>query len=119
MASIRVLEEFLPCRTFWMYGKVCHGNQIPHMSHAHLKHCFRTILKPSAFHIGRGVALHAQAAVLVYINARHPQIAQMITHPSLIFSVTKSVLALVRLSPTPTMAISEMPTGESQGPMEA
>ena len=39
------------------------------MSHAHLKHCFRTILKPSAFHIGMGVALHAQAAVLVYINA--------------------------------------------------
>ena len=58
----------------------CHGNQIPHSSHAHLKHCFRTILKPSAFYIGRGVALHAQAAVLVYINARHPQIAQMITH---------------------------------------
>ena len=31
----------------------------------------------------------------------------------------KSVLALVWLSPTPTMVISEMPTGESQGPMEA
>jgi hypothetical protein len=30
-----------------------------------------------------------------------------------------SVLALVWLSPTPTMAISEMPTGESQRPMEA
>ena len=58
----------------------CHGNQIPYLSHAHLKHCFRAILKPSAFHIGRGLALHAQAAVLVYINVRHPQIAQMITH---------------------------------------
>jgi hypothetical protein len=31
----------------------------------------------------------------------------------------KSVLTLVWLSPTPTMAISDMPTGESQGPMEA
>ena len=48
-------------------GFLCHGNQIPYLSHAHLKHCFRTILKPSAFHIGRGVALDAQAAVLVYI----------------------------------------------------
>ena len=71
-------------RSLWMLtenefsaiSSLCHGNQIPHLSHAHLKHCFRTILKPSAFHIGRGVALHAQAAVLVYINARHPQIAE-------------------------------------------
>ena len=55
------------------------------MTHAHLKHCFRTILKRSTFHIGRGVALHAQAAVLVYINVRHPQIAQMITHLTQIF----------------------------------
>jgi hypothetical protein len=31
----------------------------------------------------------------------------------------KSVLALVWLSPTPTMALSEMPTGELQGPMES
>jgi hypothetical protein len=33
--------------------------------------------------------------------------------------MVKSVLALVRSSPTPTMAISEMPTGESQGHVEA
>jgi hypothetical protein len=33
----------------------CHGNQIPYLSHI----CFRTILKPTAFHIGKGVALDA------------------------------------------------------------
>ena len=33
--------------------------------------------------------------------------------------VVKSVLALVLLSPMPTMAVSEIPTGESQGPTEA
>jgi hypothetical protein len=31
-------------------------------------------------HIGREVALVAQAAILVYINARPSQIAEMITH---------------------------------------
>jgi len=35
-----------------------------------------TILKPSTLHIGKGVALDAEAAVLVYINARHSQIAE-------------------------------------------
>ena len=35
------------------------------------------------------------------------------------FGTVKSVLALVWLSPTPTMALSEMPTGELQGPMES
>jgi hypothetical protein len=38
------------------------------------------MLEPSTSHIGQGVALHAQAAVLVYMNVRHPQIAEMITH---------------------------------------
>ena len=35
-----------------------------------------SMLEPSTSHIGQGVALHAQAAVLVYINVRHPQIAE-------------------------------------------
>jgi hypothetical protein len=39
-----------------------------------------TMLEPSTPHIGKGVALGALAAVLVYINARHSQIAEMITH---------------------------------------
>jgi hypothetical protein len=34
---------------------MCHGNQIPSLSHIR----FRAILKPSAFHIGREVALDA------------------------------------------------------------
>ena len=37
---------------------------------------FQNLLPP---HIGKGVALGAWAAVLVYINARHSQIAEMIT----------------------------------------
>ena len=44
----------------------CHGNQIPYLFHAHLKHCQGTMLEPSTSHIGQGVALHAQAAALVY-----------------------------------------------------
>jgi hypothetical protein len=39
-----------------------------------------TILEPSMPHIGREVAFVAQAATLVYINARPSQIAEMITH---------------------------------------
>jgi hypothetical protein len=39
-----------------------------------------TILELSMPHIGREVALVAQAATLVYINARPSQIAEMITH---------------------------------------
>jgi hypothetical protein len=39
-----------------------------------------TILEPSMPHIGREVALVAQAATLVYINARPSQIAEMITY---------------------------------------
>src|SRR2546423_1247422 len=48
-------------------------NQIPYLLHI----CFRTILTLSAFHIGRKVALDAQAAALVYIYARISQIAEM------------------------------------------
>ena|SRR2546421_1657182 len=47
-------------------------NQIPYLLHV----CFRTILTLSAFHIGRKVALDAQAAALVYIRARLSQIAK-------------------------------------------
>ena len=47
--------------------------------------CLRTILTLSAFHIGRKVALDAQAAALVYIYARISQIAEM----SLSFYVTE------------------------------
>jgi hypothetical protein len=36
--------------------------------------------EPSTSHIGQGVALDALAAVLVYINSMHSQIAEMITH---------------------------------------
>ena len=36
-----------------------------------------TILKPTAFHIGRKRALDAQAEAFVYIYARIPQIAEM------------------------------------------
>jgi hypothetical protein len=38
-----------------------------------------TILKPTAFHIGRKRALDAQAAAFVYIYARIPQIAEIQT----------------------------------------
>ena len=38
-----------------------------------------TILKPTPFHIGREVALDAQAAALVYIYARISQIAEIHT----------------------------------------
>jgi hypothetical protein len=52
---------------------VCHENQIPYLLHI----CFKTILTRSAFHIGRKVALDAQAAAFVYIYARISQIAEM------------------------------------------
>jgi hypothetical protein len=39
--------------------------------------CLRTILTLSAFHIGRKVALDAQAEAFVYIYARIPQIVEM------------------------------------------
>jgi hypothetical protein len=39
-----------------------------------------TIPEPSMPHIGREVALVAQVATLVYINARPSQIAGIITH---------------------------------------
>src|SRR5271156_3518752 len=51
----------------------CYGNQIPYLVHI----CFRTILTLSMFHIGRKVALDAQAAALVYICTRISQIAEM------------------------------------------
>src|SRR5271155_5487282 len=51
----------------------CHVEQTPHLFHI----CLRTILTLSAFHIGRKVALDAQAAAFVYIYARSSQIAEM------------------------------------------
>jgi hypothetical protein len=60
----------------------CHVEQTPHLFHI----CLRTILKPTALHIGRGVALDAQVAAFVYIYATISQIAEMTlsfyaTHP--------------------------------------
>jgi hypothetical protein len=62
----------------------CDGDQIPS----------RTILTLSAFHIGKGVALGAQATVPVYIDALPSQIAEMIT----ILNQTSSEVANNELS---------------------
>jgi hypothetical protein len=82
----------------------CHGNQMPYLSHI----CFRTILKPTAFHIGRKRALDAQAAAFVYIYARIPQIAEIHTSFYATWTEQASAGVVVRLANLHNLALLKL-----------
>ena len=69
----RAVFEVLDNTLLYLLISDCHGNSDTRFVQG-------TILEPSTSHIGREVALVAWATALVYINARHSQIAEMITH---------------------------------------